>query len=147
MTYDFQSFFKGLVFSFLNTGIFILKLNKTIGGSNSESFYLWLHLKNKVANHCPEHYSRKESMLRTVIHYLKKEVGVVDFAKTQGFQSPRARKGPRALKFYQFAGFCKIYYSHFIFEVISFLSKIQNHSRNIVKLFQKFEGKTTNLKY
>ena len=28
-------------------------------------------------------------------------------------------------------GFCKIYYSHFIFEVITFLSKIQNHSKKL----------------
>ena len=28
-------------------------------------------------------------------------------------------------------GFCKIYYSHFIFEVITLLSKIQNHSKKL----------------
>ena len=36
-----------------------------------------------------------------------------------------------ALKFYQSAGFCKIYYSHIIFEVIIFLSKIQNHPQKL----------------
>ena len=40
-------------------------------------------------------------------------------------------QGLRALKFYQSAGFCKIYYSHFIFEVIAFLSKIQNHYKKL----------------
>ena len=46
-------------------------------------------------------------------------------------------------------GFCKIYYSHFIFEVITFLSKIQNHSKNcqIMVVFQKLEGKTTTLNF
>ena len=44
---------------------------------------------------------------------------------------PKGPKGPRALKFYQSAGFCKIYYSHFIFEVITFLRKIQNHSKKL----------------
>ena len=34
--------------------------------------------------------------------------------------------------------------SHFIFEVITFLNKIQN--RQIMVIFQKFEGKTTTLK-
>ena len=58
---------------------------------------------------------------------------------------PKGPKGPRALKFYHFAGFCKIYYSHFIFEAITFLSKIQNHSKKcqIMIVFQKLEGKTT----
>ena len=28
-------------------------------------------------------------------------------------------------------GICKIYYSHFIFEVITFLSKIQNHPKKL----------------
>jgi len=28
-------------------------------------------------------------------------------------------------------GICKIYYSHFIFEVITFLRKIQNHSKKL----------------
>jgi hypothetical protein len=51
--------------------------------------------------------------------------------------------GPWALKHYQSAGFCKIYYSHFIFEVITFLSKIQSHSKkssnygNISKIGRK----------
>ena len=39
--------------------------------------------------------------------------------------------GPWALKHYQSLGVCKIYYSHFIFEVITFLSKIQNHSKKL----------------
>ena len=71
---------------------------------------------------------------KTVIHYLEKKVGVVDFANAQGmvmFWSPRARQGPRALKLYQSAGFWKIYYSHFIFEVIRFLSKVQNYSKKL----------------
>jgi hypothetical protein len=71
-------------------------------------------------------YSGKQ---HTMIHYLENKVGVVDFANAQGmvmFQSPRARPGPRAMKFYHSAGFCKIYYSHFIFEVMTFLRKIQN---------------------
>jgi len=50
-----------------------------------------------------------------VIHYLKNKVA-----------------GPWALKHYHSLGICKIYYSHFIFEVITFLSKIQNHSKKIV---------------
>ena len=56
-----------------------------------------------------------------MILYLKKKVGVVDFANAQGL----------VLKIYQSAGFCKIYYSHFIFEVIIFLSKIQNHKKKL----------------
>jgi hypothetical protein len=44
---------------------------------------------------------------------------------------PKGPEGPRALKFYHSVGFCKIYYSHFIFEVITFLSKIQNHSKKL----------------
>jgi len=67
--------------------------------------------------------------IEAMIHYLENKVGVVDFANAQGmviFESPRARQGPRALKFYHSAGFCKIYYSHFIFEVMTFLRKIQN---------------------
>ena len=42
-----------------------------------------------------------------MIHYLKNKVGV-DFANAQGV----------ALKYYHSAGFCKIYYFHFIFEVM-----------------------------
>jgi hypothetical protein len=55
-------------------------------------------------------------------------VGVVDFANAQGLVM---FSGPWALKFYQSAGFCKIYYSHFIFEVITFLSIIQEHSKKL----------------
>ena len=44
---------------------------------------------------------------------------------------PKGPKGPRAMKFYHSAAFCKIYYSHFIFEVITFLRKIQNHSEKL----------------
>jgi hypothetical protein len=56
--------------------------------------------------------------------------------------------GPWALKFYQSAGFCKIYYSHFIFEVITFLRKIKISLKTpqIMVVFQKIEGKTTILK-
>ena len=64
-------------------------------------------------------------------HYLENKVGVVDFTKARGmvkFQSPRALAGPWALKHYHSLGICKIYYSHFIFEVITFLRKNQNHS-------------------
>ena len=67
-------------------------------------------------------------------YYLENKVGVVHFTKARGmvkFQSPRALAGPWALKYYQSWGFCKIYYSHFIFEVITFLSKIQNHSKKL----------------
>ena len=55
--------------------------------------------------------------------------------------------GPWALKHYQSLSICKIYNSHFIFEVIKFLSKIQNHSRNcqIMVIFQK--SKTTLLTF
>ena len=52
-----------------------------------------------------------EKMTTLMIHYLKNKVGVVDFANA--------------------AGFCKIYYSHFIFEVIKLLRKIQNHSKKL----------------
>ena len=38
------------------------------------------------------------------MHYLENKVGVADFAKS-----------PWGLKLYQSSGFCKIYYSHFIF--------------------------------
>ena len=87
--------------------------------------------------------------------YLENKVGVVDFTKACGlveFQSPRARQGPRALKFYHSAGFCKIYYSHFIFEVMTFLRKIQNwyfYTKNcqIVVRFHKLKGKTTTSKF
>jgi hypothetical protein len=81
-----------------------------------------------------------------MIHYLENTVGVVDFANAQEMEmvcSPSAHQGLRALKFYQSAGFCKIYYSHFIFEVITFMRKIQNHSKkssnygNISKSFGK----------
>ena len=54
-------------------------------------------------------------------YYLKNKVGVVDFTKARGLvkiQSPRAFPGPWALKHYQYLGICKIYYSHFIFEVM-----------------------------
>ena len=54
-------------------------------------------------------------------HYLENKVGVVDFTKARGmvkFQSPRALAGPWALKHYHSLGICKIYYSHFIFEVM-----------------------------
>ena len=54
-------------------------------------------------------------------YYLENKVGVVDFTKARGlvkFQSPRALAGPWALKHYQSLGVCKIYYSHFIFEVM-----------------------------
>ena len=62
---------------------------------------------------------------------------------------PKGPKGPRALKFYQSAGFCKIYYSHFIFEVITFLSKIQNHTKKLSNYgsFKKIGKKTTTLKF
>ena len=56
-----------------------------------------------------------------MIHYLENKVGVVDFTKARGlvkFQSPRALAGPWALKHYHSLGNCKIYYSHFIFEVM-----------------------------
>jgi hypothetical protein len=62
--------------------------------------------------------------LTAMIHYPENKVGVVDFANAQGLVM-------FALKFYQSVGFCKIYYSHFIFEVITFLSKIQNHSKKL----------------
>jgi hypothetical protein len=55
-----------------------------------------------------------------MIHYLENKVGVVDFANAQGL-----------VMFYQSAGFSKIYHSHFIFEVITFLSKNQNHSKKL----------------
>jgi hypothetical protein len=48
-------------------------------------------------------------------------VGVVDFTKAHRlvkFQSPRALAGPWALKHYHSLGVCKIYYSHFLFEVM-----------------------------
>ena len=54
-------------------------------------------------------------------YYLENKVGVVDFTKARGmvkFQSPRALAGPWALKHYHSLGVCKIYYSHFIFEVM-----------------------------
>ena len=47
------------------------------------------------------------------VHYLKNKVEVVDFANAQGLKHK---------------GFCKIYYSHFIFEVITFL---RNHSKKL----------------
>ena len=59
--------------------------------------------------------------ITAMIHYLKNKVGVVDFTKARGvvkFQSPRALAGPWALKHYHSLGICKIYYSHFIFEVM-----------------------------
>ena len=54
-------------------------------------------------------------------YYLKNKVGVVDFTKARKvvkFQSPRAQSGPWTLKHYHSLGICKIYYSHFIFEVM-----------------------------
>ena len=86
-----------------------------------------------------ERIKTRSNIDQTMIHYLENKVGVVDFANAQGM----------VMKFYQSVGFCKIYYSHFIFEVITFLSKIQNHSKNcqIMVVFQKLEGKTTTLKF
>ena len=52
-----------------------------------------IHKKNSIKN---------PFIFETVVHYLKNKVGVVDFANAQS------------------AGFCKIYYSHFIFEVQGF---------------------------
>ena len=70
-----------------------------------------------------------------LIHYLENKVGVVDISNAQGmvmFQSPRAPQ------IYQSVGFCKIYdFPLFYFKVITFLSKIQNHPKKIVKF--KFE--------
>jgi hypothetical protein len=54
---------------------------------------------------------------------LPQKVEVVDFEKRLGMFYAQGPKGARALKFYQSAGFCKIYYSHFIFKVITFLKK------------------------
>ena len=63
--------------------------------------------------------------IKVVKHYLKNKVEVVDFANAQG------PEGPAGFEILPFAGFCKIYYSHFIFEVITFLSKIQNYSKKL----------------
>ena len=46
-----KAFFK-FCFSFLITGVFILKLNKIIGGSISESIYLFGFISKYLANHC-----------------------------------------------------------------------------------------------
>ena len=46
-------------------------------------------------------------IFHAMIHYHKNKVGVVDFANAQGL-----------VMFCQSVGFCKIYYSHFIFEVL-----------------------------
>jgi hypothetical protein len=54
-------------------------------------------------------------------YYLENKVGVVDFTKARGlvkFQSLRALAGPWALKHYHSLGISKIYYSHFLFEVM-----------------------------
>ena len=45
--------------------------------------------------------------------YLENKVAVVDFTKARGLV-----KFQRALKHYQSLGDCKIYYSHFIVEVM-----------------------------
>ena len=42
---------------------------------------------------------------------------------------PLPFSGPWALKVYQSLSFCKIYYSHFILEVMTFLRKILNFSQ------------------
>ena len=65
-----------------------------------------------------------------MIHYFKNKVGVVDFANAQGLVM-----GLRALKFYQSAGFCKIYYSYFIFEVMYHFSHM---NQKLTKLFFDF---------
>ena len=49
-----------------------------------------------------------------MIHNPEHKEGVVDFANAQGLVMFESQW---ALKFYQSAGFCKIYYSQFIFEV------------------------------
>jgi hypothetical protein len=57
-------------------------------------------------------------------------MGVVDFAKARGlvkFQSPLALAGPWALKHYNSLGVCKIYYSHFILEVMYHSSEKTPH--------------------
>ena len=86
-----------------------------------------------------------------MIHYLKNKVGVVDFANAQGVVmfKDQGPDGPRTLKFYHSAGFCKIYYSHFNFEVMKFLSKIQINLKicQIMVVFQKLDGKTTTFKF
>jgi hypothetical protein len=58
-------------------------------------------------------------------------------------------KGPWPLKFYQFAGFCKIYNSHFILEVITFLRKIPNHSKKLSNygIFSKIGRKNHYLEF
>jgi hypothetical protein len=53
--------------------------------------------------------------------YLENKVGVVDFTKACGlgkFQSLWGLVGPWNLKHYHSLGVYKIYYSHFIFEVM-----------------------------
>ena len=88
-------------------------------------------------------------------HYHPNNLGSSRFCKCPRIGNvlkPKGPKGPRALKFYQSAGFCKIYYSHFIFEVMTFLRKIQNwyfYTKNcqIVAKFHKLKGKTTTSKF
>ena len=77
-------------------------------------------------------------------YYLKNKVGVVDFTKARGlvkFQKPAGPSGSWALKHYQSLGVCKIYYSHFIFEVmyhclLSFLSYIGDFHWQLVFSFR-----------
>jgi hypothetical protein len=94
-------------------------------------FATFPHKKQKDENHTLE-----------MIHYLQNKVGVHSrFCKCPRIGNvlkPKGLKGPRALKFYQSAGFCKIYCSHFILEVMTFLRKIQNryfYTKNVVKLW------------
>ena len=54
-------------------------------------------------------------------YYLENKVEVVDFTKACGlvkFQSPWVLVGPWASNHFQSLDVCKIYYSHFIFEVM-----------------------------
>ena len=65
---------------------------------------------------------------------LPQKVGVVDFTKARRlvkFQSPRALAGPWALKHYQSLGICKIYYSHFIFEVMYHCNLPSNNLKDL----------------
>ena len=56
--------------------------NKLVkGGLISESISLWLQSPKNLLNHCREHYSNKEKMLRTVIWHIFVEIG----AKVKNF--------------------------------------------------------------
>ena len=99
--------------AFPSSGTCLIFSNIFVHGYSNGSSLKCLFLKFKFKKGSP---LTQFSLVRfsTVIHYLENKVGVVDFARNGNVLKPKGQKCLRALKFYHTAGFCKIYYSHFI---------------------------------